>query len=125
MRLKTGEHNVRPCKQVRYRGCNIGETLRIHNRRLLRPNDAPDLVATPATKSEVEPVWQALLDVTVWRSRPWRWRLAASIVVKRLKPLISLSGRMAPSVGPYGTIGRHPGFTSVAFTSSPAGVGRQ
>jgi hypothetical protein len=24
-----------------------------------------------AVKSEVEPVWQALLDVTVWRSRPW------------------------------------------------------
>jgi hypothetical protein len=30
------------------------------------------------------PVWQALLDVSVWRSRPWWWRLAASLVVKRL-----------------------------------------
>ena len=28
-------------------------------------------------------------------------------------------------VGTYGTSGRHPGFTSVALTSSPAGVGRQ
>jgi hypothetical protein len=33
--------------------------------------------------SEVVPVWQALLDVSVWRSRPLWWRLAASLVVKR------------------------------------------
>ena len=33
----------------------------------------------------VVPVWQALLDVTVWRTRPWWWRLAASLVVKRLR----------------------------------------
>jgi hypothetical protein len=43
-----------------------------------------DTVATPAAKSEVEPVWQAVLDINVWRSRPWWWRLAASLVVKRL-----------------------------------------
>jgi hypothetical protein len=30
------------------------------------------------------PVWQALLDVRVWRSRPWWLRVAASLVVKRL-----------------------------------------
>jgi hypothetical protein len=24
------------------------------------------------------------LDVTVWRSRPWWWRLAASLVIRRL-----------------------------------------
>ena len=34
--------------------------------------------------SAVEPVWQALLDVRVWRSRPLWWRLAASLVVRRL-----------------------------------------
>jgi hypothetical protein len=36
--------------------------------------------------SEVEPVpvWQALLDLRVWRSRPWWLRVAASLVVKRL-----------------------------------------
>ena len=44
----------------------------------------PAAPEAPATKSEVEPVWQALLDVSVWRSRPWWWRLAASLVVKRL-----------------------------------------
>ena len=32
---------------------------------------------------EVVQVWQALLDVRVWRSRRW-WRVAASVVVKRL-----------------------------------------
>ena len=32
---------------------------------------------------EVRPVWQALLDISAWRSRRW-WRLAASLVVKRL-----------------------------------------
>ena len=31
-----------------------------------------------------QPTWQALLDVTVWRSRPWWLRVAASLVVKRL-----------------------------------------
>jgi hypothetical protein len=30
------------------------------------------------------PVWQALLDVQVWRSRPWWLRVAATLVVKRL-----------------------------------------
>jgi hypothetical protein len=40
--------------------------------------------APVATPDEVVPVWQALLDVRVWRSRPWWWRLAASVVVKRL-----------------------------------------
>jgi len=42
--------------------------------------------ATPTTKFEAEvvPVWQALLGVSVWRTRPWCWRLAASLVVKRL-----------------------------------------
>jgi hypothetical protein len=47
---------------------------------------APEPPAVPATKVEAEvvPVWQALVDVTVWRSRPWWWRLAASLVVKRL-----------------------------------------
>lgn len=42
------------------------------------------IVATSTTRSEVEPVWQVLLDVSVWRSRPWWWRLAASLVVRRL-----------------------------------------
>jgi hypothetical protein len=41
-------------------------------------------VAAPVATVEVEPVWQAVLDVTVWQSRPWWWRLAASLVVKRL-----------------------------------------
>ena len=46
--------------------------------------EAPVAPVEPATKfeAEVAPTWQALLDVTVWRSRPW-WRLAASIVVRR------------------------------------------
>jgi hypothetical protein len=52
------------------------------------PYEPPVAVAAapeaPATKFEVGPVWQALLDVSVWRSRPWWWRLAASLVVKRL-----------------------------------------
>jgi hypothetical protein len=51
-------------------------------------HEAPVAVAAapeaPATKFDVGPVWQALLDVRVWRSRRW-WRLAASLVVKRLK----------------------------------------
>jgi hypothetical protein len=44
-----------------------------------------EMVARPATiaNATVEPVWQALLDVSVWRSRRWWW-LAASLVVKRL-----------------------------------------
>jgi hypothetical protein len=29
------------------------------------------------------PVWQALLDIQMWRPRPWWIRLAASLVVKR------------------------------------------
>jgi hypothetical protein len=37
----------------------------------------------PDAPGEVRPAWQALLDISVWRSR-WLWRLAASLVVKRL-----------------------------------------
>jgi hypothetical protein len=43
-----------------------------------------EMVAPPATTSEIDRVWQVLLDIAVWRSRPWWWRLAASLVVKRL-----------------------------------------
>jgi hypothetical protein len=43
---------------------------------------APAAVAAPATGFEVKPVWQALLDVSVWRTRRW-WRMAASLVVRR------------------------------------------
>jgi hypothetical protein len=48
--------------------------------------EAPVAPVEPATKFEAEPVpvLQALLDVTVWRSRPWWLRVAASVVVKRL-----------------------------------------
>jgi hypothetical protein len=35
------------------------------------------------TEFEVVPVWQASLEVSVWRPR-WWFRLAASLVVKRL-----------------------------------------
>ena len=42
------------------------------------PTEAPSAVAGAV------PTWQALLDVTVWRSRPWWLRVAASLVVKRL-----------------------------------------
>jgi hypothetical protein len=42
------------------------------------------MVATPPTESEVEPAWQALLDVSVWWGRPWWLRLAASLVIRRL-----------------------------------------
>jgi hypothetical protein len=34
-----------------------------------------DLVAPSPTKSEIVPVWQALLDVSVWRSRGGSGRL--------------------------------------------------
>jgi hypothetical protein len=44
---------------------------------------ASEVAPRGATLPEVEPVWQALLDVTVWRSG-WWWRLAASLVVRRL-----------------------------------------
>jgi hypothetical protein len=47
-------------------------------------SEDPQVGTTVPSKSEVEPVWQALLDVSVWRSRPWWWPLAASLVVKRL-----------------------------------------
>lgn len=33
MRLKPGEHNVRPREQLRNRGCDIGETLGVDHRR--------------------------------------------------------------------------------------------
>ena len=52
---------------------------------------SPELSGIPDTPlPEVGPVrvWQAPLDVSVWRSRPWWLRVAASLVVKRLKPLI-------------------------------------
>jgi hypothetical protein len=48
-----------------------------------RATTLPEVGADRPTLPEVEPVWQALLDVRVWRSRRW-WRLAASLVVKRL-----------------------------------------
>jgi hypothetical protein len=44
-------------------------------------------VSTTKRGTDLEPVptWQALLDVSVWRtSRPWWLRVAASLVVKRL-----------------------------------------
>jgi hypothetical protein len=52
----------------------------------VRDDGGPALVqvAAEAPTAADEPVWQALLDVQVWRSRPWWWRLAASLVVKRL-----------------------------------------
>jgi hypothetical protein len=40
--------------------------------------------AVPPSLPEVVPVWQAVLDLRVWRSRPWWLRAAASLVVKRL-----------------------------------------
>jgi hypothetical protein len=43
----------------------------------------PSAIPEAPTAPDV-PVWQALLDVQVWRPRPWWWRLAASLVVKRL-----------------------------------------
>jgi hypothetical protein len=47
---------------------------------------APEVIAVTKRDGDrlEQPVWQALLDVSVWRSRPWWWRLAASLVVKRL-----------------------------------------
>ena len=39
---------------------------------------------TPLPEVGPGPMWQALLDVSVWRSRPWWLRVAASVVVKRL-----------------------------------------
>jgi hypothetical protein len=36
------------------------------------------LTAAPEA-AEVKPVWQALLDISVYRRRPWFWRLAASL----------------------------------------------
>jgi hypothetical protein len=50
---------------------------------LVEPSEA-ETSGNQATRSEVEPVWQALLDIQVWRSRPWWLRVAASLVVKRL-----------------------------------------
>jgi len=48
---------------------------------------APDATIAGATVTEVVPTWQALLDVTVWRSRPW-W-LSDSIITggETAKPL--------------------------------------
>jgi hypothetical protein len=51
------------------------------------PVAAPAAARASNTRSEVEPVWQALVDVTVWRSRPWRLRVAASLVVRRRNDL--------------------------------------
>lgn len=60
-----------------------------------KPTTLPttEIVRTPAYEApvapeqpaefEVVPVWQALLDVRVWRTRPWWWRLVGSIVVRR------------------------------------------
>lgn len=45
---------------------------------------APDSTVAGATVAEVVPTWEALLDLRVWRSRLWWWRLAASLIVKRL-----------------------------------------
>jgi hypothetical protein len=45
---------------------------------------APEVAVTKGHGDLEQPVWQALLDVTVWRSRPWWWRLAARLTVKRL-----------------------------------------
>jgi hypothetical protein len=52
------------------------------------PEAAEEMSTVPngTVNIPLEPVWQALLDVTVWRSRPWWLRLAASIVVRRLGP---------------------------------------
>jgi hypothetical protein len=47
------------------------------------PSEA-EVVATSTARSEVEPVWQVLLDVTVWRSRPWWLRVVVALVVRRL-----------------------------------------
>jgi hypothetical protein len=30
------------------------------------------------------PVWQALLDIQIWRTHPWWIRVVAKLVVKRL-----------------------------------------
>jgi hypothetical protein len=35
----------------------------------------------------LKPVWQALLDLRVWRTRPWWLRVAASLVVRRRNDL--------------------------------------
>jgi hypothetical protein len=45
---------------------------------------AAEMAPSIAAKSDVEPVWRALLDVTVWRTR-WFWKLVASLDVKRLR----------------------------------------
>jgi hypothetical protein len=44
-----------------------------------------DSVTKRHADTPLEPVWQALLDVSVWCSRPWWLRVAASLVVKRLR----------------------------------------
>jgi hypothetical protein len=44
----------------------------------------PEVIPAGITLPESVPAWQALLDVSIWRSRPWWWRVAASLVVKRL-----------------------------------------
>lgn len=62
---------------------------------VVKPVDAPVVteppvglvepkITTQVIQPEIEPVWRVLLDVSVWRSHPWWWRLAASLVVKRL-----------------------------------------
>jgi hypothetical protein len=50
--------------------------------------EAPEASQLSVSKrhTEVEPAWQwqALLDIAVWRTRPWWLRVVASLVVKRL-----------------------------------------
>ena len=46
--------------------------------------EAPVATGAPVASPGDEPVWQALLDIQVWRTRPWWLRVVASLVVKRL-----------------------------------------
>ena len=49
---------------------------------------ASEVVLDPAPEhTEVVPTWQALLDLRVWRTRPWWLRVAASLVVRRRNDL--------------------------------------
>ena len=61
------------------------EPAHVASRGVTAPPAAID-TASQRHGSEVEPVpvWQTLLDLRVWRSRPWWLRVAASLVVKRL-----------------------------------------
>ena len=60
-----------------------GEAEKARRRKLAEAQAVASVSANRREQTD-GPVWQALLDVSVWRSRPWWWRLAASLVVKRL-----------------------------------------